>query len=60
MEALGGELDVYVSRFKPMKYTLAERDERTLMKLVVHRETDRVVGAHMCVSAALFLSLCFC
>ena len=47
MEALSGELDVFVSRFKPMKYTLSGRDERTLMKLVVHRDSDRVVGAHM-------------
>ena len=30
-----------------MKHTLSGRDERTLMKLVVDRDTDRVVGAHM-------------
>ena len=43
----GGHLDVYVSKFKPMKYTLSGRDERTLMKLIVHSESDRVVGVHM-------------
>lgn len=42
-----GAVDVYVSRFRPMKYTLPGRDERAIMKLVVDRATDRVVGAHM-------------
>jgi glutathione reductase (NADPH) len=42
-----GEIDVYVSAFKPMKYTLAGRDERTLMKLVVDRASQRVVGLHV-------------
>ena len=30
-----------------MKYTLGGRDERTMMKLIVDRATDRVVGCHM-------------
>jgi glutathione reductase (NADPH) len=30
-----------------MKHTLSGRDERTLMKLVVDDDSDRVVGAHM-------------
>ncbi|GAX74568.1 hypothetical protein CEUSTIGMA_g2017.t1 [Chlamydomonas eustigma] len=47
MAQLGGDLDVYVSKFKPMKYTISGRDEKTLMKLIVHAETDRVVGCHM-------------
>jgi glutathione reductase (NADPH) len=42
-----GEIDVYKSAFRPMKHTLSGRDERTLMKLVVERETGRVVGVHM-------------
>lgn len=29
------------------RYTLSGRDEKTLMKLLVHAETDVVVGAHM-------------
>jgi glutathione reductase (NADPH) len=41
------EIDVFVSTFRPMKNTLAGRDERTLVKLIVDRATDRVVGAHM-------------
>jgi len=42
-----GEVDIYQSRFKPMKNTLSGRDERTFMKLVVDGKTDRVVGCHM-------------
>ena len=41
-------LDVYESAFKPMKHTLSGRAERTLMKLLVNRDDDRVVAAHMC------------
>lgn len=39
--------DVYVARFRPMKATLAGRDERTIMKLIVDGESDRVVGCHV-------------
>jgi glutathione reductase (NADPH) len=42
-----GDLDVYVSSFRPMKATLSGRDERVMMKLVVERSTQRVVGCHM-------------
>jgi glutathione reductase (NADPH) len=38
---------VFESRFKPMKLTLTESSEQTLMKLVVDAHTDRVLGAHM-------------
>jgi glutathione reductase (NADPH) len=44
---LYGEIDVYQSRFRPMKNTLSGRGERTFLKLVVDAETDRVVGCHM-------------
>ncbi len=44
---LFGAVDVYRTRFKPMKNILAGRDERTLMKLIVDRESDRVLGCHM-------------
>ncbi len=42
-----GELHVFVAAFKPMKYTLAGRQQRTFMKLVVEAATDKVVGVHM-------------
>ncbi len=43
----GHRLRIYRSEFRPMKYTLSGRDERSLMKLVVNDETDKVLGAHM-------------
>ncbi|MEE9424138.1 MAG: glutathione-disulfide reductase [Methylococcales bacterium] len=41
------DITVYKSIFKPMKYSLTDNQEQTLMKLVVDTKTDRVVGAHM-------------
>lgn len=41
------ELDVFVTRFRPMKYTLPDRDESMLMKIIVDSMTDRVVGVHL-------------
>ena len=43
----GRELDIYKADFKPMKHTMTGRDERTLMKLVVDRQSQVVLGAHM-------------
>ncbi len=40
-------VNVYRAVFRPMKHTLSGRDERTLMKLVVDRASNVVVGAHM-------------
>ncbi|MEO0824275.1 MAG: glutathione-disulfide reductase [Cyanobacteria bacterium J06639_16] len=40
-------IKIYRSRFRPMYYTLPNKDEKTLMKLIVHQETDKIVGAHM-------------
>ncbi|WP_308720047.1 glutathione-disulfide reductase [Komagataeibacter xylinus] len=42
-----GDVDVYVSRFRPMRNTLSGREQRTLMKLVVDQASQVVVGAHM-------------
>src|SRR5690606_16730773 len=42
-----GEIDVYRSEFRPLKHTLSGSNERTLMKLIVERAGQRVVGAHM-------------
>lgn len=43
-----GEIDVYRSTFKPLLHTLTGREEKTLMKLVVERASQRVVGLHVC------------
>jgi glutathione reductase (NADPH) len=42
-----GPVKVYTSDFRPMKNVLAGRNERSLYKLVVHPETDVVLGIHM-------------
>ncbi|WP_347506542.1 glutathione-disulfide reductase [Pseudomonas anguilliseptica] len=43
----GYNVTVFESRFRPMKLTMTESQERTLMKLVVDAATDRVLGCHM-------------
>ena len=43
----GHEVQIFESRFRPMKLTLTECQERTLMKLVVDAKTDKVLGCHM-------------
>ncbi|CAM3131565.1 glutathione-disulfide reductase [Pseudomonas floridensis] len=43
----GHEVQIFESRFRPMKLTLTDDQERTLMKLVVDAKTDKVLGCHM-------------
>ncbi|MCU1724270.1 glutathione-disulfide reductase [Pseudomonas sp. 5P_5.1_Bac1] len=43
----GHQVKIFESRFRPMKLTLTDVQEKTLMKLVVDAETDRVLGCHM-------------
>ncbi|KAG1442461.1 hypothetical protein G6F57_018404 [Rhizopus arrhizus] len=43
----GYEVKLFESRFRPMKLTLTESQEKTLMKLIVDAKTDRVLGVHM-------------
>jgi glutathione reductase (NADPH) len=43
----GYRVQVFESRFRPMKLTLTDCQERTLMKLVVDADSDRVLGCHM-------------
>ena len=42
-----GPVDIYLTRFKPMRSGFAGGDERMLMKLVVERSTDKVIGCHV-------------
>jgi glutathione reductase (NADPH) len=42
-----GEIRVFASAFRPMKYTVSGRQQRTFMKLIVEAATDKVVGVHM-------------
>jgi len=45
--AQGIDVAVYKSHFKPLVHTLSGRDEKTVMKLIVDKDSDRVVGCHM-------------
>lgn len=42
-----GKVDVYLTRFRPMRTLFAGSETRVLMKLVVHPETDVVLGCHI-------------
>lgn len=46
-KAAGKALDIYRTRFKPMKATLSGRDTAILMKLVVEQKTQKVIGVHI-------------
>jgi glutathione reductase (NADPH) len=41
------DVRVYKSVFTPLKLTLSERNEHTIVKLVVDASNDRVIGCHM-------------
>ncbi|GMG88329.1 glutathione-disulfide reductase [Biformimicrobium ophioploci] len=45
--AAGTQLRIFKSSFKPMKFTVSGRNERSFMKLIVESASDRVIGAHM-------------
>jgi len=44
---MGHVVDIYKIAFRPLKYTVAGRDEKMLMKLVVDMESDKVLGCHV-------------
>jgi glutathione reductase (NADPH) len=49
---LGHDVQVFMTTFRPLLYTMpddggARGEDRTTMKLVVDRETDKVLGCHM-------------
>ncbi|MBK1989727.1 glutathione-disulfide reductase [Sphaerospermopsis aphanizomenoides BCCUSP55] len=46
-EKYGDAVKIYRSRFRPMYYTLAGKEEKTMMKLVVDQNSDQVLGAQM-------------
>ncbi len=45
--AQGREVVIFRTTFRPMKATLSGSQSRTLMKLVVDKETDRMLGVHI-------------
>jgi glutathione reductase (NADPH) len=42
-----GEVDIYLARFRPMKTIFVGKDERVLMKLIVERGSEKIVGCHI-------------
>ena len=42
-----GDVDVYRTAFRPMRATLSGAADRVLMKLIVDKATDKVVGVHI-------------
>ena len=45
--AKGFDVEIFKTSFRAMKYTLPGREEKTMMKLVVDKATDKVLGVHM-------------
>jgi glutathione reductase (NADPH) len=48
----GDSIQCYRTTFRPLYHTLNQRDEKTLIKLVVQKESDRVLGVHVVGEAA--------
>jgi len=40
-------VDTYKSEFRTLKHSITDNTERTLMKLIVDADSDKVIGAHM-------------
>jgi glutathione reductase (NADPH) len=46
------DIDVYKSRFRPMKHSFPKSEMYTLFKLIVDSKTDKVVGCHIATDGA--------
>ncbi len=46
-EKFGDDIQVFRSEYKSMKFTLSGRPERSLMKMIVQKSTDKVIGVHI-------------
>ena len=57
-EKLGDSVRCYCSKFRPLLHSLTNRDEKTLVKLVVDSCSDRVLGAHMVGEGAIDIIQC--
>tara|TARA_R110002124_G_scaffold9586_15_gene49314 strand:+ start:2737 stop:4116 length:1380 start_codon:yes stop_codon:yes gene_type:complete len=45
--ATHGDIDVYLSRFRPMINTLSTRTERMILKLITEKQGGKVLGVHI-------------
>ncbi len=43
----GLDIDVYSATVRQLKHTLSGRDEMSFIKLIVNKDDDRVIGAHL-------------
>lgn len=43
----GNDIDVYTATVKQLKHTLSGRNEMSMIKLIVDKPTDRVIGLHL-------------
>lgn len=57
-EQLGDAARCYRSHFRPLLHSLAKRDEKTFIKLVVDVRSDRVLGVHMVGEGAVEIVQC--
>ena len=46
-DSCGNKVDIFESEFKPLIHTISGRDERTYMKIIVDRISDKILGVHM-------------
>ncbi len=46
-QAAGLDFDVYATQFRAMKNTLSGSEEKTLMKLLVEKASDKIIGLHI-------------
>lgn len=45
--ATHGDIDVYITRFRPMMNTLSEKTQRMMLKLITEKDGGRVLGCHI-------------
>ena len=41
------DIEIYIERFRPMRHTISGSDEKYMMKLIVDRPSDKILGVHM-------------
>ncbi len=46
-EKFGDDVQIFRSEYKSMKFTLSGRPERSLMKMIIQKSTDKVIGVHI-------------
>lgn len=47
LREMGAAFHIYQTRFRPMKYTLPDKQNRALIKILIDPATDKLVGCHL-------------